>query len=138
MALSERPSRPDPATGLTRPGQTENQNPATMYQPPPAEGVQLPTPRLGRGAYVTGYGREGGPMAQQYGQPNVPSQGLTAPALGRGERDTAMTGATMPSGNTLSDFDGRPGASAAENRRDVISGVLETVRRNGGRPADLG
>ncbi len=75
-------------------------------------------------------------MARQYGAPSVPAE-YPSLASGRGGLQQGMTGPQRPSGNAMSDFEPRPMASAEQSRSEVIGGVLETVRRNGGSPADL-
>ena len=134
--MSERPERLDPATGTSRMGQTQSERPAGAYQRPGNAGVSAPTPRLGAGGMMRGYGQPGGPMARQGGGPSVQAT-ASAPALGRGSLQQGMTGPALRSGNQMSDFEPSPMASADESRADVIGGILETVRRNGGNPADL-
>lgn len=80
-------------------------------------------------------GRPGGPGFSAGGGPGVPTD-LAVVTPPRGVRESGMTGPLMRSGNAPSDFSVSPTASAAESRGDVISGVLETVRRNGGNPFD--
>src|SRR6266849_1789290 len=130
-----RPTRPDPATGLTRPGQTQSENPASAYQAP-ADGVQAPQPRLGGGIYVTGFGEPGGPMQSAYSAPSVPTGPLSPPTLPRGAVDTAMTGRLMPSGNSPMSIQPRGQDSAAATQQDLLGSVVDLVRRNGGNPFD--
>lgn len=134
MGLSERPARTDPATGLSRPGQVESQNPAGAYRGPGAN-VTAPRPATGGGGPETSMGRPGGPGFSAGGGPGVPTD-LPVVTPPRGVRESGMTGPLMRSGNAPADFSVSPTASAEESRADVISGVLETVRRNGGDPFD--
>lgn len=135
MALSERPARTDPSTGLTRPGQREDQSPAGAYRAPSA-GVSAPTPRLGQGSRDAGRPlMAAGPGMSQGGGPMVPTD-LNVVAVPRGTRETGMTGPLMRSGNSPSSFPVNPTASAEQSRDTTIGGVLETVRRNGGTPFD--
>ncbi len=131
-----RPTRPDPATGLTRPGQTQDPSPASAYRAP-ADGVQAPTPRLGQGRYTQGFGQPGGPMMAQGGGPRVPDSGLSLPPAGGGGFETGMTGPAMaPTGNAPMNIQPRGQDSAADTQRDVLGAVVDLVRGNGGRPFD--
>ena len=136
--MSERPARMDPSTGLTRPGQTIDQSPASGYQVPGNSSGQAPTPRLGQGAYVTGYGEPGGPMQEQYGAPSAPGGPGAVTAPTGGSLTTGHDGAPLPSGNSPGDFTPQMGDSAASAGERVRDRVRSIARGNGGRPADLG
>ncbi len=98
--------------------------------------MQAPTPRLGQGRYVQGYGEPGGPMMEQGGGPRVPDGGLSLPPTG-GSRETGMTGPAMPpTGNAPMNIQPLGSDSAADTQRDVLGAVVELVERNGGRPFD--